>query len=135
MYPDLYILLIIWGQVALFILRVALGLIFIVHGWPKIKDLKKTRKDFTSMGFRPGFLWGTLAALLETIGGLVLILGMFVRPVAGLFALEMLVTTVWKIKQGKGFVNGYVFDLLLLATALILLTIGGSNYSLQTLFL
>ena len=61
---------------------------------------------------------GTFIALLETIGGLAIILGISIQPIALLFAFEMLVTTIWKIRQGKGFVNGYEFDLLLLATAI-----------------
>jgi len=120
---------------ALFVLRVVFGLVFVVHGWPKIKNIKQTQESFNAMGFRPGALWGTFIALLEAIGGLAIILGVFTQPIAILFAIEMLVTTLWKIKQGKGFANGYEFDLLLLATAIALIALGGgASYSLGALF-
>jgi uncharacterized membrane protein YphA (DoxX/SURF4 family) len=47
MFP-LYFLYDIW---AILILRIVLGLIFIAHGWPKIKDLRQNAKNFSGMGF------------------------------------------------------------------------------------
>ena len=134
MLSNIYIILSVYSPGALLLLRVVFGLIFIAHGWPKIKDIKQTQAGFDSMGFRPGYIWGTLLALLEPIGGLAIVLGIFTQPVAALLAIEMLVAVLWKIKQGKGFVNGYEFDLLLLATALALTFLGGGAYSLSALF-
>ncbi|MCL4405089.1 MAG: DoxX family protein [Patescibacteria group bacterium] len=134
MYANLYIILSIWSPAALFVLRVVLGAIFVAHGWPKIKNIRQTQINFSSMGFRPGAVWGTLITLLEFVGGLAVILGILTQPLAILFAVEMLVATLWKIKQGKGFVDGYEFDLLLLAAALVLITLGsGAAYSLGAL--
>ena len=48
-----------WGFLAL---RLAVGAILLVHGWPKLKDLKANGVNFEAMGFRPGPLWGTVAA-------------------------------------------------------------------------
>lgn len=134
MYANLYIILSIWSPAALFILRVVIGVIFVVHGWPKIKNIRQTQINFSSMGFRPGVIWGTLIAILEFVGGLALVLGILTQLIAALLAVEMFVATLWKIKQGKGFVDGYEFDLLLLAAALTLVTLGGSaSYSLGAL--
>ncbi len=130
MFSNLYIILQIWSLQALFVLRVVVGTIFLAHGWPKIKDIRKTQAGFSAMGFRPGALWGTLIALLEPIGGLAIILGIYVQPLAVLFAIEMFVAMIWKIKQGKGFVDGYELDLILLAAALTLATLGAGAYSL-----
>jgi hypothetical protein len=55
-----------WGFV---IPRIILGAMLIVHGWPKIKDLRQNASNFSGMGFKPGWLWGTIAALLEFFGG------------------------------------------------------------------
>jgi putative oxidoreductase len=121
-----------WSPYVLFALRVVFGLVFVIHGLPKLKNLKQTQENFDSMGFHPGYLWGTFIALLETIGGLAIILGVLIQPIALLFAFEMLVTTIWKIRQGKGFVNGYEFDLLLLVVSLTLIAFTGI-YSLWSL--
>ena len=40
-----------YQDVALLILRLALGLIFLVHGLPKLMNLKKTGESFAAMGF------------------------------------------------------------------------------------
>lgn len=129
-YQDLLIIFSIYSPTALLVLRVGFGLVFVVHGWSKMRDLKKTQDNFDAMGFRPGVLWGTSAALLESFGGLLVILGIFTQPLAVLFAIEMLVATIWKIKQGQGFINGYEFDLMLFVTALVIVTLGGGLYTL-----
>ena len=105
-------------------LRVAVGVIFLAHGWPKLKNLKQTQQWFDSIGFKPGVFWGTFIALLETFGAGALILGFFVQPLSLLFAVQMLVATFWKIKKGQGLSGGYELDLSLLAAALVLATLG-----------
>ena len=103
-------------------LRVAVGVIFLAHGWPKLKNLKQTQGWFDSIGFKPGAFWGTLVALLETFGAAALALGFFVQPLAALFAILMLVAGLWKIKQGQKLSGGYELDLILLAACLLLAT-------------
>ena len=92
-------------------LRVVFGAIMIVHGFPKLKNLKETGSNFANMGFRPGMFWGTLAALLESFGGLALILGIVTVPVAAFFVVEFLVIVIWKIGKHAPFVGGWEFDL------------------------
>lgn len=101
-------------------LRVVVGLVFLAHGWPKLKNLTQTHSWFASIGFKPGWFWGTLVACLETFGSASLILGFFVPQLAALFAVIMFVATLWKIKMGQKFVNGYELDILLLAACLLL---------------
>ena len=101
-------------------LRVVVGLIFLAHGWPKLKNLTQTQGWFASIGFKPGWFWGTLVALLETLGSASLMLGFFVPQLAALFAVVMLVATLWKLKMGQKFSGGYELDVLLLAACLLL---------------
>ncbi len=124
-------LLYIWNDWGILILRVFLGFAFLVHGLPKIKDLKQTSQNFEMMGFKPGNFFGPSIALLEFFGGIALILGAFVQTLALLFAIEMLVATFWKIKKGNGFVGGYEFDLSLLVIALMLLVSGSGPFSID----
>lgn len=124
--------LLLFDNWALLILRVVLGLILLIHGWPKIKDLKATSQSFSAMGFKPAMFWGTIVALVEFLGGLALIGGLLVQVVAFLVAIQFIVI-ILKVKRGKGFAGGYEFDLLIIATALILFTIGGGAFGLDNI--
>ena len=124
--------LLLFDNWALLILRVILGLILLIHGWPKIKDLKATSQSFSAMGFKPAMFWGTIVALVEFLGGLALIGGLLVQVVAFLVAIQFIVI-ILKVKRGKGFAGGYEFDLLIIAASLILFTIGGGAFGLDNI--
>ncbi len=115
-----------WG---ILILRVVLGLILVVHGWPKIKDIKGTAAWIGQI-FKPGIFWATVVALTEFVGGLFLIFGFFTQVVAFFVAIEFVVI-ILKVKKGKPLVDGYELDLLVLAAALLLLTLGSGGISLD----
>lgn len=108
-----------YGVIALFVLRVVLAAVFIVHGWPKVSDLRKNAEGFSAMGFRPGVLWGTIVALLEFFGGIALLFGVFTGAFAFLFALEFLVILIHRIAKRHPFVHGWEIDLLIFAALLI----------------
>jgi len=120
-----------YGGLGVFALRIALGAIFLAHGWPKIKDLRTTAANFNGMGFRPGALWGTVIALLEFFGGIALVLGAFTQIVTVFFIVEFATILIWKISKRNPFVGGWEFDLLILAAILVLLLNGGGSYSLD----
>ena len=127
-------LLFTFSDIALLILRVVMGAVFIVHGWPKIKDLHANAKGFDKMGFRPGILWGTIVAFLEFFGGITLIAGFLTQVVGLLLAVQMLVAAVWKIKNKQRFAGGYELDIALLAMGLILATSGAGAFALDNLY-
>ena len=70
------------------IVRIVLGALFIINGWPKLVNLEQTQGFFDMMGL-PADL-ALLIGLLEVVGGLFLILGLLTRIVALLFAIEMI---------------------------------------------
>ena len=117
-----------WGVL---LLRVVFGLIFLLHGWMKIKNLKNTQEWFSSIGFKPGGFWGTLVMLVETVGGLLMIVGLLTQITALFLAAVMVVATLWKIRNGQGLINGYELDLILLVVALAFLVNAGGLYSLD----
>lgn len=120
---------------ALLALRLAFGVIFLAHGWPKLKNLKVNAQNFEMMGFKPGGLWGTIVALAETLGGLAVILGLGTQYAGLVLAFDMTISSLWKIKRGQKLVGGFELDLILLASGLILATIGGGAYSLDNYWL
>lgn len=127
MFPLIYI----FGDWGITLLRVVLGLILIVHGWPKLRSLKKTAESFGTMGFRPGGFWALLVTVVEFFGGLALILGLYVQVAAPLVAVEFLVINIWKLAKRQSFVSGWEFDLLILAAALAVFTLGSGALSLD----
>lgn len=124
--------LFVFNNWALLLLRVVLGIILIYHGTPKIKDLVKTGKDFAGMGFKPGSFWGTLVAILEFVGGIFIIAGVFTQLISLLLAIQFLVILV-TIKRSSGF-GDIEFDLLLLATSILVATLGAGPYSIDHYF-
>ena len=107
------------------VLRLMVALIFLAHGLPKLRDLKTNAGNFNAMGLRPGGLWGAYIAFLEVVGGALLILGAGVQVLGLLFAGEMFVAALWKMKNGQKLINGYELDILLFAACLALATWGG----------
>lgn len=99
------------------------------YGIPKIKDLKENAKDFSNMGFKPGLLWGTPMALLESFGGAAMILGFAPKVIAMLFGFMMLVGSIWKSKKGKSY-GTISYDLVLFIQCMIVLFFGAGYYSL-----
>lgn len=116
---------------ALLILRCALSLIFIYHGYPKLVHPTDAMRDFfTSHGF-PGYFL-SLAGILESFGALLLFLGLFTRPAALLLAGEMAIA-IWKVHSTHGIlsVKDYEFPLSLAAACVVLGTIGAGSFSVD----
>jgi putative oxidoreductase len=124
----------LYDQWPVLILRIALGAIFIAHGWPKLRDLKQTAKNFDAMGFRPGKLSGTVTALLEFFGGILILIGLAVGPVSALFIIEFVVIIIWRLAKKMPFVGGWELDLLILAGVIALFALGGGAFSLDRIF-
>jgi uncharacterized membrane protein YphA (DoxX/SURF4 family) len=119
-------------EIASTIGRIALGALFIVHGWPKIKDPKSTIAFVKGTGFPGGVAFAVLFTLLEFFGGIALILGFLTQIVAPLIALEMVATTIFaKTKLGKKLVLGYELDIAYLVLALMLTFLGAGPWSVD----
>ncbi len=117
-------------DISMLLMRLALGLIFIVHGWPKIRNVKMTAQHFDSMGFKPGTVWGTLDAIVEFFGGLAVFFGFYAQPAALGIAIVMLIALFWKINKGQGLVGGFELDLILFATAMAIALLGSGAYAI-----
>ena len=121
--------------------RVGAGVIFAAHGAQKLfgwfggYGLEGTAGWMTSIGLEPGLLMATMAGGAEFIGGLLLIIGLLVRPVALMLAVTMVVAIVTVHLQNGFFLanNGYEFGLALLAVSIGLVFRGAGSLSADRL--
>ena len=122
-------------------LRVGAGAIFAAHGAQKLfgwfggYGLDGPAGWMTSIGLEPGLLMATMAGSAEFFGGLLLIVGLLVRPVALILALTMIVAIVTVHLQNGLFMdnNGYEFGLALLAISVGLVFRGAGSLSADRL--
>lgn len=119
------------------ILRLALGVVFFAHGWQKIFEytIPGTQAAFAQMGVPAAQLVAPAIGFLELVGGAALILGLLIRPVAALLALDMLgalflVHAPAGIFADKG---GYELVLALAAGAAALVFLGAGRFSIDAL--
>ena len=96
-----------YRNTGLLILRVGLGAMMMVHGLPKIMGgpdkwaaLGGSMKVI-GIDFLPTF-WGLMASLAEGMGGFLLLLGLFFRPVNMLLAFTMLIAALVHLNKGDG---------------------------------
>lgn len=117
-----------WG---LLVLRIALGAIFIVHGLPKLKNPAGIAG---AIGAPAGM--GLALGLAETLGGLSVLLGLLTQLGALAIMVVMLGALHFKINRWNSPFTamdktGWEFDLLILASAALLLFSGAGAFALD----
>lgn len=138
-------------SIAVLSLRIFVGVLFIIHGMPKLfnKDARKMMRDsFKSLGI-PYTLFDSVA-LLEFLGGIALIIGLLTKIASLLFTFEMIGTIILYItklynapmprgalepmfKATKGYMFGWELDTVLLASSLTLFLIGPGMFSIDNI--
>ena len=116
---------------ALLLLRVAIGIIFITHGYPKIaRHAAAMQGFFVQHGLPSYFVY--VAGILELFGGGLLVIGLFTRWAGLLLAIEMAVA-IWKVHSGGGIlaVSNYEFPLALLVGCFALAAVGAGMISID----
>ncbi|OGX87623.1 DoxX family protein [Hymenobacter lapidarius] len=122
-------------DLGLLLLRVGLGVMFMVHGFPKLAGGPETWAglggvmDKVGLGFAPTF-WGFMAAIAEFGGGLLLAAGLWFRAACVVLLLTMVMATVMHVSKGDGF-GGYSHALESAFVFLGLLFAGPGKYSLD----
>ena len=118
------------------VLRLALSIILIRHGWPKLFGPNPGLKGFAgwlgSMGFPLPMFWALVVALLEVVGGTALAVGFFTQLVALLVAIQFAVIML-AVKMKQKF-SEKEFDLIIFAAALALIFLGSGSISLDSLW-
>ncbi|MBX4192216.1 DoxX family protein [Candidatus Parcubacteria bacterium] len=112
---------------ALLFVRLAAGLIFLTHGWQKLMNLRGAESFFNTLGLPPGT--AVFIAVVETVGGVMLALGVAPRLAGLILGIEMLVALLLvSIPSGH-----YELELLLAAAAFAVFFAGSNTYALYSL--
>jgi putative oxidoreductase len=124
-----------YRDIGLLILRVGLGISMVFHGLPKLQGglaaWEKLGHAVTHLGvnFFPAF-WGFSSAMVETLGGVLLVLGFCFRPTTILLTFNFIVATLLLYKSNAAFENwSHPAELLVVFFSLIF--IGAGKYSID----
>ena len=126
-------------DLALLVLRVVVGLLFVGHGTQKLfgwfggHGLAGTSKFFDSLGIGSGRRNALLAGATEAGGGLLLALGLF-TPFAAAGLIAVMATATWTVHRAKGLWSsdgGYEYNLVLASIAFALAGAGPDAWSLD----
>ena len=121
------------------VLRVVLGVIFLVHGWQKLFGLgfHGVAAFFASAGVPLPGITSVIVTLVEFFGGIALLIGLFTRWAAILISIDML-CAILLVHLKHGFSNskmGFEFPLSLLAAAVCLSLAGGGSPSVDAMLM
>lgn len=120
-----------WTRYSPLLLRAAIGIIFMAHGYPKLFTRTAEIAGFFAKAGIPFPLFTVLlVGVIELGGGLALLAGLWTRAAASLLALVML-GAILLVKGGAGLVGGYELDLVLLAGTVSLALSGPGAYAVS----
>jgi putative oxidoreductase len=113
-----------WG---ITVLRVVVGIVYLAHGWQKLFGMgfHGVAGFFGGAGIPLPFVSAVIVTLVEFLGGIALIIGLFTRWAAALNGFDMIVAIlVVHLKNGFLKPGGFEHPLTLLAACLALVWLG-----------
>ncbi|MGP4029502.1 DoxX family protein [Actinomadura sp. 3N407] len=115
--------------------RLAVGVIFIAHGWQKLTGTGHAgvTGSFDELGIPLPSLAAYYATWVELLGGAALIAGLLM-PIAGVLIALNMAGAFWYVHMDNGLFTrdgGYEYVLVLGATALLLALVGAGRFSLD----
>jgi putative oxidoreductase len=127
-------------DLALLVLRIAVGVVISMHGFLKLGWVGKGGSPTATagwfqnyIGFRPGIFWAWVSIFAESLGGVLLALGLFGPFPAAAVAADLVVVTI-VAHVPKGFwahEGGWEFPVPVAAGAFAIGIIGNGRYSLD----
>jgi putative oxidoreductase len=126
-------------DLALLIIRMWLGVTFVLHGGQKLfgwfgsGGITGWARSLEELGIRPGRFWAVLAGLGEFGGGLLIGLGLL-TPLGALLIIITMVVAIAAAEGKHGFWferGGYEYNLLIIAVATAIIFAGPGAYALD----
>lgn len=113
-------------NIGLLLIRVGVGAIFVTHGVSKLSNMDGTIMFFAGLGIPAVLAW--FVALLETVAGIGMLLGVFTKLGGIMLAFTMLVAIAKATFPNGGFA-GSELEIMLLLAALGISLAGPGKYS------
>lgn len=117
------------SDLALLLLRVGVGVIFILAGWGKLTGIEGTQAFFGNIGIPMPAIMAWVVGIIEFFGGIMVLLGAYAKIPHLLLAIIMAVALI-TTKFGGEFGPARL-DLMLLLTNLALFFLGSGAYSVD----
>jgi putative oxidoreductase len=121
------------------LIRFGAGAVILYHGFAKLfrGHAPAAADSFASMGFRSPKRWPYGLGILQLLGGAASAFGLLTRPMALLFAIEMIFSVILHYRNGYTFAapgGGYEFPLIMLLIYIAIFFRGAGRCSLDRLF-
>ena len=126
------------ADVAILVLRLALGFMFAAHGLQKAFGLfggpgiGSFSEMLSGLGFKPSLLWAYVAAYTELVGGILLAIGFLTRGSASIL-LILIVVAAFKVHLSKGFFlsqGGFEYTFIIFSVCVALILLGPGKFTL-----
>ena len=128
-FPDL----LTFGIIAPFIVRVVLAFIAINLGYLKLgKEKLEWKELFETIHFRPAQFFVKLFAVIEILGGLMLLVGAYTQIVAMVFAVIFFCEAIIEYREESLEDRNLTFYILLFAISLSLIVSGAGAFALDS---
>jgi putative oxidoreductase len=123
------------GEIAYTVVRVVVGVMFLMHVWGKFKigAGAVAANIMAKNGLEPALTWAYVVMALEVVGGICLVLGLFTRFFGAALAIEMLIALI-TVHLPKGYAaggGGFEYVLLIGAACFLIALHGGGPYSVD----
>ncbi|MBO6585281.1 MAG: DoxX family protein [Gracilimonas sp.] len=118
-------------DLAKLLLRIGVGVIFIIAGWSKLSGIEGVQGFFGNIGIPLPGVMAWVVALVEFVGGIMVLVGYKVEIPGILLAFTMLVAILTVKMGGDNGFSGMRLELMLLLTSLALSMMGTGKYSLD----
>jgi putative oxidoreductase len=126
------------ADIAILILRLALGYMFAAHGLQKAFGLfggpgiGGFSEMLSGLGFKPSLFWAYLAAYAELVGGILLAVGFLTRGAASVL-LVLILVAAFKVHLNKGFFlsqGGFEYTFIIFSVCLALILLGPGKFTI-----
>lgn len=119
-------------DLALLLLRIGVGIVFVVAGWGKLNGIEGVQGFFGDLGIPMAGIMAWVVALTEFIGGLMVLVG-FKARIPNLLLAFIMVVAIFTTKIGDFDISsaGVRVDVLMLLITLSLAIMGSGGYSID----